>query len=81
MTEDYTTLQSHLARIDLNGWNPGGPVSRKASFDDRARALNGACPLGPGAVATADRVASAGQIWRVALADWARLNTRLTGHR
>jgi hypothetical protein len=24
LTEDYTTLQSHLARIDLNGWNPGG---------------------------------------------------------
>ena len=49
LSDGYTTHESHLARIDLTGWTPGDPLSPEViySFDDRARALNGACLLGP----------------------------------
>jgi hypothetical protein len=72
LTEGYTTHESHLARIDLNGWAPGDPVSPEIiyTFDDRVRALNGSCLLGPGVMAIAD--CFAGLIWRVDLADGAR---------
>jgi hypothetical protein len=68
LTEGYTTHESHLARIDFNGWTPGKPVSPEAifTFDDRVRALNGSCLLGPGVLAVAD--CFAGLIWRVDLA-------------
>jgi hypothetical protein len=74
LTDGYTTHESHLARIDFNGWIPGDPVSAEIifTFDDRVRALNGACLLGPGVLAIADCFASPGQIWRVDLADGAR---------
>lgn len=77
LTEGYTTHESHLARIDLNGWKPGDPISPEIiyTFDDRVRALNGACLLGPGVMAIADCFASPGQIWRVDLADGARSAT------
>jgi hypothetical protein len=75
LTDGYTTHESHLARIDFNGWTPGKPVSPEIifTFDDRARALNGSCVLGPGVLAIAD--CFAGLIWRVDLADGARSAT------
>lgn len=67
LTEGYTTHESHLARLDLNGWTPGEPVSPEIiyTFDHRVRALNGSCLLGPGVMAIAD--CFAGLIWRVDL--------------
>jgi hypothetical protein len=75
LTEGYTTHESHLARIDFNGWDPGRPVSPEVifTFDDRVRALNGSCLLGPGVLAVAD--CFAGLIWRVDLADGAHRAT------
>jgi hypothetical protein len=72
LTEGYTTHESHLARIDLNDWTPGDPVSPEVvyTFDDRVRALNGSCLLGPTVMLVAD--CFAGLIWRVDLADDAR---------
>jgi hypothetical protein len=72
LTEGYTTHESHLARIDFNGWTPGDPVAPEIifTFDDRVRALNGSCLLGPGVILIAD--CFAGFIWRVDLADNAR---------
>jgi hypothetical protein len=75
LTEGYTTHESHLARIDLAGWIPGDPVSPEIifTFDERVRALNGSCLLGPGVLAIAD--CFAGLIWRVDLGDGARSAT------
>lgn len=75
LTEGYTTHESHLARIDFTDWTPGAPVAPEVifSFDDRVRALNGACVLGPNALAIAD--CFAGLIWRVDLAGDARAAT------
>jgi hypothetical protein len=72
LSDGYTTHESHLARVDLTGWTPGGPVSPDIiyTFDDRVRWLNGACLLGPGVMAVAD--CAAGLIWRADLADGAR---------
>src|SRR5579875_2755850 len=69
VTDGYVSHRSYLARIDLNGWAPGEPVSPEVicTFDDRVRSLNGACLLGPGVLAIAD--CFAGLIWRVDLAD------------
>jgi len=68
LSQAYTTHESHLARIDLNGWTPGKPITPEIifTFDDRVRALNGSCLLGPGVLAIAD--CFAGLIWRVDLA-------------
>jgi hypothetical protein len=73
LTEGYTTHESHLARIDFNGWTPGKPISPEVifTFDDRVRALNGSCLLGPGVLAVAD--CFAGLIWRVDLGRRVRL--------
>jgi hypothetical protein len=67
LTEAYTTHESHLVRLDLNDWSPGSPVDPTVilTFDERARALNGSCRLGPGVMAVAD--CFAGLIWRVDL--------------
>lgn len=75
LTEGYTTHESHLVRIDLTGWTPGAPVTPEVifTFDDRVRALNGSCLLGPGVMAVAD--CFAGLIWRVDLAAGARSAT------
>jgi hypothetical protein len=75
LTEGYTTHESHLARLDLNGWTPGTPVTPEVifTFDDRARALNGSCLLGPGVLAIAD--CFAGLIWRADLSEGARSAT------
>ena len=72
LTEGYTTHESHLARVDLNDWTPGHPVSPEIiyTFDDRVRALNGSCLLGPTVLLVAD--CFAGLIWRVDLSDDAR---------
>lgn len=72
LTEGYTTHESQLVRIDLNGWTPGTPVTSEViyTFDDRVRALNGSCLLGPDVMAIAD--CFAGLIWRVDLTDDAR---------
>ena len=77
LSDGYTTHESHLVRVDFNGWTPGKPVAPEVifTFDDRVRALNGACMLGPGVMAIADCFASPGQIWRVDLADGARSAT------
>ncbi|MCV7092508.1 hypothetical protein [Mycobacterium interjectum] len=75
LTEGYTTHESHLARIDFTGWAPGAAVSPELiyTFDDRVRAPNGSCVLGPDVLAIAD--CFAGLIWRVDLADDARSAT------
>jgi hypothetical protein len=67
----YSTHESHLARVDLNGWTPGKPVTPEIifTFDERARGLNGSCMLGPGVLLVAD--CFAGLIWRVDLANGA----------
>lgn len=72
LTEGYTTHESHLVRLDLGGWTPGTPVAPEVifTFDDRVRALNGNCLLGPGVLAVAD--CFAGLIWRVDLTEGAR---------
>jgi hypothetical protein len=72
LTEGYTTHESHLARIDLKGWAPGSPISPEVifTFDDRVRALNGACLLADGVILVAD--CFAGLVWRVDVADDAR---------
>lgn len=72
LTEGYTTHESHLARVDFNGWTPGEPVSPEIiyTFDDRVRALNGSCLLGPGAMLAAD--CFAGFICRIDVAQNAR---------
>jgi hypothetical protein len=70
LSDAYTTHESHLVRIDFNGWTPGDPVSPETIYtfdDERVRGLNGACLLGPGVLALAD--CFAGLIWRVDLAD------------
>lgn len=75
LTEGYTTHESHLVRIDFNGWTSGEPVSPEIvfTFDDRVRALNGSCLLGPGVIVIAD--CFAGLIWRVDLSESARSAT------
>jgi hypothetical protein len=75
MTEGYTSHESHLARIDLTDWRPGDPVTTEIifTFDDRVRALNGSCMLGPGMMLAAD--CFAGFIWRIDLASGARSAT------
>ena len=67
LSDGYTTHESHLVRIDLNGWVPGNPVSPEIiyTFDYRVRALNGSCLLGPGVMLIAD--CFAGLIWRIDL--------------
>jgi hypothetical protein len=72
VTDGYASHRSYLARVDLNGWTPGDPLSPEIiyTFDDRAGALNGACLLGPGVLAIAD--CFAGLIWRVDLDDGGR---------
>ncbi|GAB2961598.1 hypothetical protein LWP59_25435 [Amycolatopsis acidiphila] len=67
LTEGYTTHESHLVRLDLTGWQPGNPLTPEVllTFDDRVRALNGSCLLGPGVLTVAD--CFAGLIWRVDL--------------
>ena len=72
LTEGYTTHESHLVRLDLNGWTPGRPVTPEVicTFDDRVRALNGSCLLGPGVMLLAD--CFAGLIWRADLDTAAR---------
>ncbi len=75
LTEGYTTHESHLVRLDLRGWAPGTPVAPEVifTFDDRVRALNGSCLLGPGVLAVAD--CFAGLIWRVDLSEGAHSAT------
>lgn len=71
--EPYTTHESHLARVDLTGWQPGRPVVPEIVYtfdDDRVRGLNGMCVLGPGVLAVADCFAAL--IWRVDLTEGAR---------
>jgi hypothetical protein len=72
LTEGYSMHESHLVRLDLNGWAPGTPVTPEVifTFDDRVRALSGSCLLGPGVLAVAD--CSASLIWRVDLTEGAR---------
>jgi hypothetical protein len=67
LTEGYTSHESHLARVDFTGWTPGDPVSPEIiyTFDERVRALNGSCLLGPGVMAIPD--CFAGLIWRIDL--------------
>jgi hypothetical protein len=75
LTEGYTTHESHLARVDLTGWTPGQPVSPEIifTFDDRVRALNGSCLLGPRTMLAAD--CFAGFIWRIDLGPGAKSAT------
>jgi len=75
LTEAYTTHESHLVRIDFNGWKPGLPVSPETiyTFDERVRGLNGSCLIGPNVLVIAD--CFAGLIWRIDLADAGRSST------
>jgi hypothetical protein len=75
LSDAYTTHESHLVRIDFNGWTPGEPVCPEIifTFDDRVRGLNGSCLLGPEVIAIAD--CFAGLIWRVGLSEGARSAT------
>ena len=76
LSELYTTHESHLVRIDLNGWTPGTPVNPEIiyTFDERVRALNGSCAFGPSSMLLAD--CFAGLIWRVDLSDHAHKANR-----
>ena len=67
----YTTHESFIYRIDLNGWAPGQPIHPELffSFPSEARGLNGCCLLKPGVLLVADCFASL--IWRVDFADGA----------
>src|SRR6201996_9548852 len=68
LCDAYTTHESHLARVDLNGWAPGDMVEPEIifSFDDgRVRGLNGSCVIAPGVLLLAD--CFAGLVWRVDL--------------
>jgi hypothetical protein len=67
LTEGYTTHEAYLVRLDLRDWTPGAPVTPEVifTFDERAKALNGSCLLGPTVMAVADPFA--GLIWRVDL--------------
>jgi hypothetical protein len=71
LSDPEWTRESHLARVDLNGWTPGEPVKPDLilTFDNQARWLNGACMLGPGVLLEAD--CYAGLIWRVDLGEGA----------
>jgi hypothetical protein len=75
LSELYTTHESHLVRIDLNGWTPGTPVNPEIiyTFNEMARALNGSCTFGPSSMLVAD--CFAGLIWRVDLSDHAHRAT------
>lgn len=68
LTDGYTTHESHLSRVDLRGWVPGKAepkIETVLTFDDRVRALNGACLIAPDVLLVAD--CFAGLIWRVDL--------------
>jgi hypothetical protein len=67
LSDASASHESHLARVDLTGWTPGGPLSPEIiyTFDDRVRALNGSCQVGPGVMLIADSFA--GFIGRVDL--------------
>jgi hypothetical protein len=69
--QEGSTRESHLARVDFNGWTPGEPVKPEIilTFDKQAQWLNGSCMLGPGVLLEAD--CYAGLIWRVDLAEGA----------
>ncbi|WP_343600037.1 hypothetical protein [Mycobacterium sp.] len=69
LSDGYLSHESHLARVAFTDWTPGGPVSPEIiyTFDDRVRALNGSCLLGPGVMLFAD--CFAGLIWRIDLGD------------
>jgi hypothetical protein len=75
ISDAYQSHESHLARIDLNGWAPGDPVSPEIiyTFDERVGGLNGSCLIGPGVILTADSFA--GFIWRIDLGQDARSAT------
>jgi hypothetical protein len=72
LTEGYTTHESHLARIAFNDWTLGDPASVQIifTFDERVRALNGCCLLGPRVLLVAD--CFAGLIWRIDLGESAK---------
>lgn len=73
LSEVYTTHESCLVRLDLNGWEPGEPVNPELIFtfeDEQVRGLNGSCLVAPGVMLIAD--CFAGLIWRVDLSDGAR---------
>jgi hypothetical protein len=67
ISDGYTTHESYLMRLDLNGWTPGTPLTPETilRFDDRVRALNGSCLVAPDVLLLADSFA--GLIWRVDL--------------
>jgi hypothetical protein len=67
LSDGYTTHESYLVRLDLNGWQPGTPVTPETvlRFDDRFRALNGSTFIAPGVLLLADSFA--GLVWRVDL--------------
>jgi hypothetical protein len=68
LSDGYTTHESHLAQIDLNGWtfqDPIEPVIIYSFTDYRVRGLNGGCLVGPGVMLLADCFAAL--IWRVDL--------------
>ena len=73
LVEGCPTRLSHLVRLDMRGWNPGSLADPEIIYtfeDERVRALNGSCLLGPGVLAVAD--CFAGLIWRVDLTPGAR---------
>jgi hypothetical protein len=76
LCDAYTSHESHLARIDFNGWTTGESVSPEIIFsfsDDRVRGLNGSCSLTPEVLLLAD--CFAGLIWRIDLAPGAHAAT------
>jgi sugar lactone lactonase YvrE len=62
-----TWRESHLYRLDLNGWAPGQAVHPESvlRFPPPIRGLNGSCAVAPGIILLAD--SWAGLIWRVDL--------------
>ncbi len=63
----YTTHESYLQVVDLNGWAPGTCVETKTvfRFPEEARSLNGGCLIASNVMLAAD--CFGGCIWRIDL--------------
>lgn len=74
----YTSHESYLYRLDLNGWLPDKSVNSEIilDFPEPVRGLNGCCLIAPRVILVAD--CFAGLVWRVDLpADGGKATARV----